>query len=339
MSLHVAFERCPLSNIRCQVCKKRIDRSTLCIKKRSVDGSKYYHMSCYEPPEEQIIDLHRHARLQKYVKEDWEIVKQWVEQWNSLLRVCVETLPAQFVAKAVGTTSSPLRRLLLETFQYLEMREIEQLVAFVCKEWFHVTRDNEFWKTQYLTSFQPSNICGTDNYRSKFIVIYQNCCWLCHTLISLNEIKLICPVHKRPLCRHCFKTDNGHIVTLNSYFTSRKISSTLVARLDFRHFIYDKFKQNYLSALGDTMLPYAEQRKHSLLSALQMLCPSKISIAELNAIASCDLWDFYKSRYPSSYKRAMWSLSVFCGLDDEKEDFQENVLYFLSLLKRYGCYY
>jgi len=295
-------------------------------------------MACYEPEEAQPIDFHRNVRLKKHVKGDVETVKQWVEQWNGRFQVREETLPAQFRSKRVETTGSPLRRLLLETFQYLELREIEQLVAFVCKEWFHVTRDNELWKTIYLAEFQPSDTSEEGNYRTKFVVQSQECCWLCRKVVSSQEIKLICPVRKRPLCRVCANTDDGCIVTLNSYFNSRKIAYTLVARLGFRHFIYDRFKQNYLTDLAETILPYAEQRKQALLAALQPLCPSKVSEEVLHVIATSNLRDFYMEKHPG-YGSVVWALGVFCGLDDEKERFEENVTDFLSLLKYYGRYF
>lgn len=137
-----------------------------------------------------------------------------------------------------------------------------------------------------------------DNYRSKFIAQNQSCCLKCHQHVDLKEIKLICPVRKRPLCRDCFQTNAGCLVTLNFYFQNRKIASTLVARLGFSHLIYDWFKRNYLFDLSDTMLPYAEQCKQALLSALKPLCPSKISEERFNAVVNCDLKDYYKLRYP-----------------------------------------
>ena len=105
------------------------------------------------------------------------------------------------------TTSSPLRRLLLETFQYLELREIEQVVAFVCKQWFHITRDNELWKARYLTLPNPSDR-KEDNYLAS--VQFASCLSVLTALWSLSM-----PI-------------------------SGKDSNSLAARLDFGHFTSGK---------------------------------------------------------------------------------------------------
>ena len=333
MSLIVSFERCPLPNTSCSQCQLPLDPSLLSIKKQFVGGSKYYHLPCYEPAEAQTIDLYRHIRLKKWVKEDLKVARQWAEQWNRRFQVSEETLPVQFKSRAVVTRSSPMRRLLLETFQYLSLREIEQLAAFVCKEWFHTTRENEFWKTRYLAQFDPAKTSEEDNYRSKFIVQTHNCCWICRKFLTLQEIKLICPVRKLPVCQNCSSSDAGCIVTINSYFNHHKITPTLRTRLGFHHFIYNKYRQNYVSDLGNTILPYAERRKKALLEALQPHCPAEISVECLQALTNYDLKGYYKKRFPNC-TGILWALGEFCGLDEARESFEANVADFLSIVKQ-----
>lgn len=134
-------EKCPSKQTTCVKCGNRIGIGSLRVKKNLL--SKYFHLSCYKPGDPRAVDMNKHVRLKRITEEkDVEKVRKWVEKWNSQFIVKEEALPVQFKSKAVETTSRPLRRLLLETFQYLELKEIEQLVAFTCKEWFHITRDN-----------------------------------------------------------------------------------------------------------------------------------------------------------------------------------------------------
>ena len=333
MSIHMVVEKCPSQQTHCLKCWRRISLGALRVKRSAYCAqAKYFHLSCYRPGEPRALDFDVHVTL-KRVNEDKDVqrVKKWVEKWNSRFIAKEETLPVQFKSKAVETTSSPLRRLLLETFQYLELREIEQVVAFICKEWFHITRDNELWRARYLASFVAANSTGSESYRTQFILQNRGCCWVCHHYISLKSIKLMCPFRKRPLCSECFRTDNGCIVTLHSYFQRRQISLSLIPRLKIRHFTYQKYKQNYLFELANSLLPYAEQRRQALLSALQVA--GSVTEDRLAVIRDFDLETYYRSRFGvhGSLPRA---LGAFCGKDDKFESLEKSIEKFSSHFSR-----
>ena len=284
-------------------------------------------MDCYSPAERQVVLFKEHVTLHKISREeDLERVKLWLSRWNRQFLVSEETLPLQYKSKAVKSTSSPNRRLLLEVFQYLNSREVELTVAFTCKAWFHTTRDNELWKTRYLAQFPSSAAHRKPNYRTQFIVWNRRCCWLCGCFVQLDSLQLLCPLHARPLCMKCAQTEQGRIVPLNSYFNERHVTRALAARLNFPYFMYNSVKQNYASELGNIIIPYAEQRRKALLKALYSR-PIRMPQEWLGAIFNFDLQAFYKGREPL-WMGIAGSMGVFCGKDDEKEDFAQNLLDF-----------
>jgi len=336
MSFNMQVDKCPSGNTVCSQCSRNISTGSLRAKKSCyASTAKYYHLSCFKPAEPRAVDLDRHVTL-KGVTEDWEVakVRKWVEKWNSRFIAREETLPRRFRTKGVETVGSALRRLLLETFAYLELREIEQVAAFVSKEWFHVTRDNEFWKARYLSTFHPADTSENDTFRSKFIVQNQSSCWICHLFVPLNCMKMMCPLRKRPLCLQCSRKDRGRIITLNAYFKERQVSASLVARLRFKHFIYRKFKHNYIHNLADTIIPYAEKRRRDLLNALQAHKASKITAKVLNAVMSFDVVGYYQC-VQGSYGGLCWSIGRFCGKNDQYEDLETSWTQFLSSLGQF----
>lgn len=154
---------------------------------------------------------------------------------------------------------------------------------------------------------------------------------MCHNFVSLNNLKLICPFHNRPLCFACSTTKEGIITTLHSYFRKQLISPSLESRLHFRHFIYRKFKQNYVKDLAGTIIPYAKQRRKVLLECLQSHYSSEVSQATLTDIAQYDLASVYKTE-ATQYNKLYWNLRIFWGKNDETEDLDQNVRDFLASL-------
>lgn len=330
MSLYMLVEKCPSRQTACFKCSRSIGLGSLRVKKSSYgSNAKYYHLSCYKPEDPRPIDFQKHVNLKGITAEkEVERVKKWVETWNSRFVAKEEMLPVLFKAKGVETVGSPLRRLLLETFLYLELREIERIVAFVSKEWFHITRDNEFWKTRYVAAFQPSETSEKDTYRTKFITKQQGCCWICHHFVPLKDIKMLCPLRKRPLCYECARKGEGRIVTLNAYFQQTQVSSSLVARLRFKHFIYCKFKHNYVSNLANTIIPYAEKRRKDLLDLLKTRFSSEITADIMSDIENFDIVEYYKGG--GKYGILPLSLGKFCGKNDEFEELETSVTQFLA---------
>jgi len=82
-------------------------------------------------------------------------------------------VPVHYLRKAVSTTDTPFRLLLLEAFLYLSLKEVETLVVCVCKNWLHVSRDNELYRSRYMADFHPSETEGEGDYRRKYIAYWQ----------------------------------------------------------------------------------------------------------------------------------------------------------------------
>ena len=330
-------EKCPSKQTSCTKCGNKIGLGSLRVHKNSYGGpTKYYHLSCYKPQDPRAVDFDKHVYLKKVTEEkDVERVKKWVDKWNKQFIAKEENLPVQFKTKTVETCSTPLRRLLLETFQYLEVKEIELLVGFVCKEWFHITRDNEFWKSRYVALYPDSDTSEGATYRTKLILLQtRSNCWLCHLHVPFEKISFMCPYRKRPMCAYCFRSNEGLVVPLKPYFQQKQISASLVKHLHFRHFIYHKCKHNYLYDLAETIIPYAEKRKKDLLTALQTHYSSEISQDSLQEIDNFDVVEYYKT-FNQRFNWECVAISIFCGENDLVRSFDDGVKQFLSNFLQY----
>lgn len=144
---------------------------------------------------------------------------------------------------------------------------------------------------------------------------------------------LLCPIHKRPLCVDCSKTEAGRIIPIHNFFNYRRITPALNARLQFRYFIHHKIKQNYLSDLINTILPYAQQRKNDLLEVLLYQTPRKMSQTQLTAIINFDLKAFYSDTRHFFEARIDLAMGFLCGIDGESEDFSVSVDRFIRQIK------
>jgi len=149
-------------------------------------------------------------------------------------------------------------------------------VAFVCKQWFHITRDNELWKARYLTLPNPSDI-KEDNYLASESYVAKAAAGSATT--SFLWRSWLCCVQSAS----CLSVLTA--LWSLSMPISGKDSNSLAARLDFGHFTYRRFRQSYLYDLANTIVPYAEKRRQVLLACLQSRHSSEVSQATLTSIA------------------------------------------------------
>ena len=126
----------------------------------------------------------------------------------------------------------------------------------------------------------------------------------------------------------CAWSDAGFVLPLKQFFSEKLVSDSLVKRLKFRHFMYQRSSQNYQHDLANTIIPYAENRKKDLLECIQAHHSSEISQKTLAEIENFDVGQWYRDRFEcwNSFKKTM---GKFCGENDENEDFDSGVVKFI----------
>lgn len=317
---------CPSRLTHCEICNSPILLGALrVIKHRMYSRSLYYHLACWRP--DPVIPLTLSALCTWKIKDRERLieVEKWVQDWNQQFEMKEERVLAQYLGKAVSTAGTPLRRLLLEVFEYCTMTEIETTVAYACKAWFHVSRDEEYWKTRFIADFHPSETNAQCDYRRKYIVYLQGSCWHCCKLLEMKEILFKCNYYKRPLCKACAELPECHIKSVNEYSNYHYVTMATIARLSVPFFVFQKAKSSYMLLFQRYLLPWATARRQDLIKALDSEFSGRLQPEERRIIEDFDLGKYYGE----SYRRVAGvekSLVEYCGRGNRKG----NVEHFLA---------
>ena len=319
----ITVEVSPSSLAACRKCHCRIPVNTLRFKHKEYGKPKrWYHMSCFRPlkpgPLNSDLDVVVYGN---WNEEQLNELRQWVQAWNQQYVSTVEKIPAQYLAQAVQTSSTPLRRLLLEVFQYLYTREVELLVGLTCKAWFHVSRDSEYWKTRFMQEFQPATTKADTCYRAQYLACFKGSCWSCHKFLPLAEIELMCPVHKRPLCSSCKDKPECQLIELNRLLYWHRISPSLPKYLNIPVFKVKGIKVVYKETALASFIFYANHRRNQLLNLLTEKYEETISPAIIERIRTFDT----ETRYRRETESFTVKLSRFLGRNAAKELFEATV--------------
>ena len=149
MSRHLTVDKSSSSASLCLTCKHRIASGLLRVTKYTQGlRAKQYHLACFRPAEPVPVSLSKHVTYRRLSEErDIQQLRDWVDRWNRQF-----TAPASSVSR-VNSAVGPVRRLLLEVFQYLDLKDLELVAALICRDWLQITRDNDLWRPHYLSSF------------------------------------------------------------------------------------------------------------------------------------------------------------------------------------------
>lgn len=328
VSTAIKVEVSPSSLASCRKCGGHIPKDTLRIKHLEYGKRKrWYHLMCFRPISKEPLRLDWDVTVCGRIGEEQrEQLRQWVEVWNQQYVSTVEKVPAQYLAKAVQTCHTPLRRLLLEVFQYLSVRETELLVGLTCKAWFHVSRDSEHWKSRYLQEFKPVTMDADMCYRTQYLVYYRGSCWNCQKFLSLRDIEMMCPLHKRPLCKTCKDQPICHLVDIGHYVTWHSISPSLLKYLEIPMFKLEGTKKAYKADTIDRVIAYGLCRRAKLVNSLLERHSEDISPALIEEIRTFEVEAKYKSDFSAGV------LMKFLGKCEENEDFERSVQTFARKL-------
>jgi len=268
------LEVCPTGLTTCHSCTAPVLKGTLRFKLVSevrFVKTVYYHLTCWKPRNLEPLSADSFWYKDEKAKERVGEVVAWVKDWNEQFITKEETVPAQFLQKTVNTTGTPLRRLLLEVFQWLNTSEIETIVAVCCKAWYHVSREEEFWRTRYVAELHPTETATEGDYRRKYIAYVKGTCWHCKSFLTLHEVYMRCPFFQRNLCKTCSNTPECQITSLNRYSERQNVSMELLKELNIPTFEFRSKPGNYMLVIAAKVVPFIQEQKTRLLRTIEEL--------------------------------------------------------------------
>lgn len=257
-----------------------------------------------------------------------------MDSWNEKFEPSEALVPSLFLNKAVNTAGTLLRRLLLEVCIYLTTGDIETRAALVCKDWLHVSRDEEFWRTRFTAEFHPSETEAQGNYRRKYIAYQFSSCWHCKVFKPIAEIEFRCSLFNRPLCKLCAMQPVCHITSFHIYRLSHWISKSVLDGLSVLSFPHNRnAKSTYMLLYQFKLQPYAESRRQLLLHTIEIHYSGLLQYEDRAAVENFDLGKFYGQSYYSPISLVEMALMKFCGKGGKKEDVNASVEEFLKDIK------
>lgn len=321
--------------LRCYLCQTDIPISALQVVKHTARfGVQVCHLACWRPvtaiPFKRAWFRFGDAEARARKSE----VQKWVDSWNKQFEPSEVLVPPVFLNKAVSTASTPLRRLLLEVCIYLSTGDVESKVAVVCKDWLHVSRDEEFWRTRFVAEFHPSVTEAEGDYRRKYIAYQLSSCWHCKAFKPIAEIEFRCSLFHRPLCKLCAAQTLCHITSFHIYRLSHWVSQSVLDSLSIPSFPHDRnAKSTYMLLYQSKLQPYAETRRHLLLRTIDTCYSGLLRPEDRTAVEHFDLGQFYGQGFGAPISLVEMALMKFCGKGGRREDVNASVEEFLRDMK------
>ena len=324
MTTPIQVDLCRSSLTYCLSCSLLIPRDSLRIQIKSFKKPiVHYHLHCYQPATQRPILLERDVALWNVKAEgDVKIVQDWVERWNKKFSVNEKSVPPRFLEKSVSTTR-PLScyRLLIEVFLYLSPADIETKAAFACKHWFHITREDDLWRTKFTLDFPSPPPPSPAPFRAKYILLFQSSCWKCDKFVPLKDISMVCPLHKRPICAGCAQRKECEVMSLDWFGLRKYVGKDIGSKLGVKTFTHENVEKGYISELCEKLVPYAERRRNLLLSLIE---GENLTEEVRSYVETFDFNRYYESRHKYVRKETV-ALAKFCGRDEENEDVRKSV--------------
>jgi len=327
MSVHIRI--CPSDGTHCTLCKTIIRRCTLrvsgTLNKKYVP---YYHLQCFQPQQKMPLLSEDVDYGDIREERDLQAVRDWARQWNAQFEGVPLWELAPFKEKALPPRCpEPLKTVFLHVFEYISLKDLEIGVSLVSKAWLLASREPQYWQFLLIRDFQSHK--ESSDYRKKYISYKRTTCWRCKQLLRLEDIEYLCPLHKRPLCKGCARSEDCRIVTINSLVEQKSVHPTTIRALNLPTFVFYGEESVYLRTVQDALLPYAEKRRKLLVDLMKKWGKSMIYTEKMQKM---DLKAYYRPGFvPCCY--ALHLMLVFCGKHREAQRLKDCVREFKRKIK------
>jgi hypothetical protein len=266
----------------CEVCRAIIEKQSMRIIIPAYHVKHYFHFGCYKPKRQLFIE--RWSIDNKLSKpEHRDKFNAWLEAWNANFSSSFTPvqLDLKFTTKAVGSKQSNIHRVWIESLRFLGGIEMVTVIPLVCKEFYHISWQNELWKHYVLQEF-GLEVEGSQA-RGIYINNYANQCISCHTLPNSNNYYR-CPLINRVLCRSCqYSSDEKYWMIPKA--TVKRMCNVSPQVLDLK-FVEgsSNTKVTYMFLVQAAIAKFASRNKELLLADLSQQPGTSQLTAEIQAL-------------------------------------------------------
>ncbi|CAG9327918.1 unnamed protein product [Blepharisma stoltei] len=184
----------------CSCCPKTIEKGDLTVRTWYYLRFYFFHLSCYTPGLKQPI-YKKDLQIWLANPEKEKIFNLWLEKWNKNFAPINELeIDLPMASKFTYSKPSTYRRAWLETFKFLNAKEIALSISHVNKDFYLISCDEELW---YFNSIRDYGKIEPDirNYREQYILFTLRNCVYCHK--NADEDNIVGNLYNKSICKAC----------------------------------------------------------------------------------------------------------------------------------------
>lgn len=253
----ISIEDCPNARSTCKDCNLPIAPLSPRVK---TESRRYCHLSCYRPRFPVTIDLAQDVVNRLQQPQNSLIFEEWVAKWNS-----------QFQPITTWKVGQPpqtphFSRGYIEVFKFLTHNEVCRLVGLTCREWRELAWSEELWLSLARRDFPLEVISAGCTCREGYMRLYTQACLACCRLPQ--QIKVICPVTKRPICASCFQKPGSSVFQVTEYASLLGISQDYMREASIPVYAYNQKNWVFSHQADQLLIDHRAQRRSELLQQL-----------------------------------------------------------------------
>lgn len=260
---NISVEDCPNARSICKNCNKPIFPHSPRVR---TDLKRYCHLNCYRPKHPVTILPANDVVNKLQCPQNLHTFEEWVNKWNSQFHpVEIDTIKL-----GQGPTSPAFNRAHIEAFKFLTYSEVCLLVGLTCRVWRDFAWSAELWRCLAERDYPASaaQIPQYTNPREAYVILYTQACLSCRRLPKKDEIRVLCPTTKRPICSTCFQKPGSCVFQASEYASLLGISPQYMREASVPVYSYNAKNWVYTHQADMSIVEHRVKRRQALLTDL-----------------------------------------------------------------------
>lgn len=249
----------------CFTCHSTITTEEIRISFKKYDHNRYYHLSCFDPPEYHFIKPENLDIVLKE-KQDEETVETWRTLWNGKFFPLDPTIPISIQTKKVlKTRPSKFSQIFTMVFRFLTIDELVNYAELTCKSFYHAAWDDSLWKFLMFREFDIE--IKSKGIRKKYAQENLERCAKCKKKDDLERCELL----ERNICGKCKGIFNDDYISRSKVMANHGFDPV---KWGFRSKCFDGCTKYYSDIyLSKKLFRFRRENKFKALEMLIELLP------------------------------------------------------------------